>query len=96
MDKEIEIDSYMPGKIICIGMNYRSNKDEKDENLPHKPVLFSKARSCIIKDGENIIYPPEVSNKHKIPYSLGCGSDTEIQKAHSLGVEFCKEFPEEK
>lgn len=32
-------------------------------------------------------------NKRKIPYSPGCGSMTEIHKAHELGVEICKMFP---
>lgn len=32
-------------------------------------------------------------NKRKIPYLPGCGSVTEIQRAHSLGVEVCKIFP---
>lgn len=34
-----------------------------------------------------------VCNKRKIPYSPGCGSVTEIHRAHSLGVEICKIFP---
>ena len=32
-------------------------------------------------------------NKRKIPYSPGCGSVSEIHKAHTLGVEICKIFP---
>ncbi len=32
-------------------------------------------------------------NKRKIPYSPGCGTVTEIQKAHEYGVEICKAFP---
>jgi 2-dehydro-3-deoxyphosphogluconate aldolase/(4S)-4-hydroxy-2-oxoglutarate aldolase len=32
-------------------------------------------------------------NSRKIPYSPGCGSVTEIQKAHILGVEIVKIFP---
>lgn len=32
-------------------------------------------------------------NSRKIPYSPGCGSVSEIHKAHSLGVEICKMFP---
>jgi 2-dehydro-3-deoxyphosphogluconate aldolase/(4S)-4-hydroxy-2-oxoglutarate aldolase len=35
----------------------------------------------------------ELCNKRKIPYSPGCGSMTEIHKAHELGVEICKLFP---
>ena len=42
------------------GMNYRSHVEEQDGRFPSKPVLFAKARSCVIKDGDNIIYPPEV------------------------------------
>lgn len=34
-----------------------------------------------------------ICNKRKIPYSPGCGSVSEIHKAHSLGVEICKIFP---
>lgn len=56
----MDIGTYLPGKIICIGMNYRSHVEEQDGRFPDKPVLFAKARSCIIKDGDNIVYPPEV------------------------------------
>ena len=35
----------------------------------------------------------KLCNKRKIPYSPGCGSMTEIHKAHELGVEICKLFP---
>jgi len=34
-----------------------------------------------------------VCNKRKIPYSPGCGTVSEIHKAHSLGVDICKIFP---
>ncbi len=35
----------------------------------------------------------KICNKRKIPYSPGCGSVTEIHRAHELGVEICKIFP---
>jgi len=57
---EMDMKTYIPGKIICIGQNYRSHIAEQDGRFPDKPVLFGKARSCIIKDGDNIVYPPEV------------------------------------
>lgn len=58
--KDIDMETYTPGKIICVGQNYHSHIAEQDGRFPDKPVLFAKARSCIIKDGDNIIYPPEV------------------------------------
>jgi acylpyruvate hydrolase len=61
MTAHFNIDSYMPGKIICVGMNYKSHIKEQDGRFPNKPVLFSKATSCVIKNEENIIYPSEVN-----------------------------------
>ena len=58
--KDLDMKKYIPGKIICVGMNYRSHVAEQDGRFPDKPVLFAKARSCIIKDRENIVYPSEV------------------------------------
>src|SRR4030042_4150352 len=60
MPYKLDISTYAPGKIICVGMNYGSHIQEQDGRFPKKPVLFSKAKSCIIKNEENIIYPPEV------------------------------------
>jgi len=60
MSYKAEIKNYIPGKIICVGMNYKSHIKEQDGRFPKKPVLFSKAKSCIIKNKENIIYPREV------------------------------------
>ncbi|MGM0366142.1 MAG: fumarylacetoacetate hydrolase family protein [Actinomycetota bacterium] len=57
---EIDIKTYIPGKIICVGMNYKSHIDEQDGRFPERPVLFSKANSSIIKDGDNITYPPGI------------------------------------
>jgi 2-dehydro-3-deoxyphosphogluconate aldolase/(4S)-4-hydroxy-2-oxoglutarate aldolase len=34
-----------------------------------------------------------ICNSRKIPYCPGCGSVTEIHRAHILGVEICKIFP---
>ena len=34
-----------------------------------------------------------ICNARKVPYCPGCGSATEIHRAHLLGVEICKVFP---
>ena len=57
----LEIISYRPDKIICVGMNYKSHIQEQDGRFPVKPVLFCKANSSIIKNNENIIKPAETS-----------------------------------
>jgi 2-keto-4-pentenoate hydratase/2-oxohepta-3-ene-1,7-dioic acid hydratase in catechol pathway len=57
----IDIKTYIPGKIICVGMNYKSHILEQDGRFPEKPVLFAKSNSSIIKNGENIIYPAQTT-----------------------------------
>ncbi|NQT66664.1 MAG: bifunctional 4-hydroxy-2-oxoglutarate aldolase/2-dehydro-3-deoxy-phosphogluconate aldolase [Actinobacteria bacterium] len=63
-------------------------------------IVDSPTAAAYIGYGANFIVGPVIDeetailcNKRKIPYSPGCGSATEIQKAHALGVEFCKLFP---
>ena len=63
-------------------------------------IVDASTAALYIAHGANFIVGPVIDeetailcNKHKIPYSPGCGSATEIQKAHSLGVEFVKVFP---
>ncbi len=60
MFNKINIKTFIPDKIICVGMNYKSHVDEQDGRFPNKPVLFSKATSCVIKNGQVILYPKEV------------------------------------
>ena len=38
-----------PGKIICIGLNYRDHAAESKMPIPEKPVIFSKF-SCMIAE----------------------------------------------
>jgi len=48
-----------PGKIICIGLNYRDHAEESGMAIPEKPVIFSKFSSCIIAPNEHIVVPRE-------------------------------------
>jgi acylpyruvate hydrolase len=48
-----------PGKIICIGMNYRSHTKEMGRDVPTHPALFAKWKETLIGAGEPIQMPPE-------------------------------------
>lgn len=47
-----------PGKVVCIGLNYRDHAEESGLALPKTPVVFSKFSSCVIAPGEPIVIPP--------------------------------------
>jgi acylpyruvate hydrolase len=46
-----------PGKLICVGLNYRDHAEEAGQKIPTEPTLFSKAASCVIGPGEAIRLP---------------------------------------
>jgi acylpyruvate hydrolase len=46
-----------PGKLVCVGLNYRSHLAEIGEAVPKYPILFHKAATSIIGDGESIVLP---------------------------------------
>lgn len=46
-----------PGKIICIGLNYRDHAAESNQPVPEYPTVFAKYASCIIGPGEAIVLP---------------------------------------
>ena len=48
-----------PSKVICVGRNYVEHAAELGNKMPDEPLLFLKAPSAIIGDGDNIELPPQ-------------------------------------
>jgi 2-keto-4-pentenoate hydratase/2-oxohepta-3-ene-1,7-dioic acid hydratase in catechol pathway len=46
-----------PPNILCIGLNYLGHAEETKIRLPEVPVLFLKATTALIGDGETILLP---------------------------------------
>jgi 2-keto-4-pentenoate hydratase/2-oxohepta-3-ene-1,7-dioic acid hydratase in catechol pathway len=46
-----------PGKLICIGLNYRDHAAESNMAIPERPVVFSKFSTAVIAPGEPVITP---------------------------------------
>lgn len=43
-----------PGKILCVGLNYRKHAEESGAAIPTTPVLFSKFNNTIAAHGEDV------------------------------------------
>ena len=54
-----------PGKIVCIGLNYRDHAAESGLAVPPVPVIFSKFSSCVIAPGEPVVVP---TTSEKVDY----------------------------
>jgi 2,4-diketo-3-deoxy-L-fuconate hydrolase len=46
-----------PGKIICIGLNYRDHAAESNMKVPESPVTFSKFPTCITGPEDAVVLP---------------------------------------
>ena len=46
-----------PGKIVCVGRNYRAHAQELGNDVPKEPLLFLKPPSSIIATDEHIVLP---------------------------------------
>src|ERR1700752_1982239 len=54
-----------PGKVICIGLNYRDHAEESNMPIPDHPVVFSKFPTCVIAPGEEVVVP---SSSQQVDY----------------------------
>ena len=48
-----------PGKILCIGLNYRDHAAETELPVPEFPNVFARFRSSLVGHGAPILRPPE-------------------------------------
>jgi len=50
-----------PGKIICVGLNYKDHAEEQGVEAPKEPLFFAKYTTALIGPGEPIVIPPLVT-----------------------------------
>jgi acylpyruvate hydrolase len=54
-----------PGKLICVGLNYRDHAAESNLPIPEKPVIFSKFTTSIVGPDQQVCLP---LTSHKVDY----------------------------
>jgi len=72
-----------PGKIICVGLNYKSHAEEQDRQAPERPIIFAKAPSALAGPFDDVVVPAGVTH-----------IDAEAELAVVIGRE-CKAVEEE-
>jgi 2-keto-4-pentenoate hydratase/2-oxohepta-3-ene-1,7-dioic acid hydratase in catechol pathway len=50
----------VPGKVVCVGLNYRDHAAERRKPLPPFPMIFLKPPSAVVGPGAAIVIPPDV------------------------------------
>ena len=74
-----------PSKIVCVGRNYVEHARELGNPMPRQPLLFLKAPSALIADGEAIVLPAasrQVEHEGEIGVVIGARlKDADTQTA---------------
>src|SRR5688500_18768928 len=57
---KVDIDErFTPSKIVCVGRNYAAHAVELGNDVPSEPLVFLKAPSAMISNGDPIIIPSQ-------------------------------------
>ncbi|WP_248516205.1 fumarylacetoacetate hydrolase family protein [Salinarchaeum laminariae] len=59
-----------PSKIVCIGRNYVAHADERDEDVPDRPLLFLKPPNTVASHGDTVELP---AGKETLEYEAELG-----------------------
>jgi 2-keto-4-pentenoate hydratase/2-oxohepta-3-ene-1,7-dioic acid hydratase in catechol pathway len=70
----------LPGKIVCVGRNYRDHAKELGNEVPKAPLIFLKPPSSVIATGEPIMLPA-VSSRVEFEGEIGIIIGAKLQRA---------------
>lgn len=56
-----------PGKIICVGLNYRDHAIESKAPIPQEPILFFKSQTAICGPNDDLVLP---KNSTKVDWEV--------------------------
>jgi acylpyruvate hydrolase len=59
-----------PGKIVCVGLNYRDHAREAKMEVPASPIIFAKFATAVIGPGQPIVLP---ATSDKVDYEAELG-----------------------
>jgi 2-keto-4-pentenoate hydratase/2-oxohepta-3-ene-1,7-dioic acid hydratase in catechol pathway len=79
-----------PGKIICVGLNYRKHADETNAPYPDVPILFSKFNNTLTGHKKDIAVP-KITNKldYEVELAIVIGKRAKyISKENALDYVF--------
>lgn len=76
-----------PGKIICIGLNYRDHAAESNQAVPEYPTVFAKYDNVVVGPGEAIVLPgvtDQIDYEAELAFVIGRRA-RQVRAADALG-----------
>ena len=78
---------FRPGKIVCVGRNYRDHAKELGNEVPKEPLIFLKPPSSVVWEGDSIRLPGASSKvEHEGEIGVVVGKTlTRVSEKHAAG-----------
>jgi 2-keto-4-pentenoate hydratase/2-oxohepta-3-ene-1,7-dioic acid hydratase in catechol pathway len=79
-----------PGKIVCVGLNYRKHAEETGAAIPETPVLFSKFNNTVAAASEDVpLTDAATQYDYEVELAVVMGEDaSNVAQADALGTVF--------
>ncbi|GLX97502.1 2-hydroxyhepta-2,4-diene-1,7-dioate isomerase [Herbidospora sp. NBRC 101105] len=72
-----------PGKIVCIGLNYRDHAEESGAAVPTEPVVFMKAPNTVVGPFDEVLVPrASVKTDWEVELAIVIGSTCRYLGSH--------------
>jgi 2-keto-4-pentenoate hydratase/2-oxohepta-3-ene-1,7-dioic acid hydratase in catechol pathway len=62
-----------PTKIVCIGRNYAAHAEEREEEVPDRPLLFLKPPNAVAGHGDTVTLPEDRHVEHEAELGVVIG-----------------------
>lgn len=59
-----------PSKLVCVGRNYAAHADERDADVPDRPLLFLKPPNTVAPPGARVALPPDTTVEHETELAI--------------------------
>jgi 2-keto-4-pentenoate hydratase/2-oxohepta-3-ene-1,7-dioic acid hydratase in catechol pathway len=72
-----------PGKIVCIGLNYRDHAEETNAQIPAEPIIFMKAPNTIVGPYDEVLIPRDsVKTDWEVELAVVIGQTVRYAESH--------------
>ncbi|GAA3839102.1 fumarylacetoacetate hydrolase family protein [Sphaerisporangium flaviroseum] len=77
-----------PGKIVCIGLNYRDHAEETGADLPAEPIIFMKAPNTVVGPDDEVLIPRgSVKTDWEVELAVVIGATARYLDSHEAALE---------
>ncbi|HWG27626.1 fumarylacetoacetate hydrolase family protein [Actinospica sp.] len=77
-----------PGKVVCIGLNYRDHAEETGAKIPERPVVFLKASYTVVGPNDTVLIPRDsTKTDYEVELAIVIGREARYLESPEAALE---------